>query len=80
MPAWKPGQSGNPNGRPRKDRHFIGPKLPKMGIKQYNIRRVKAYLVANLGCSQKEVCRALDLNSSTVRAAVYTIRGKVCGS
>jgi len=79
MPAWKPGQSGNPNGRPKKDRHFIGPKIPKIGIKQYNIRRVKHYLIANLGCSRKEVARALNLNISTVRAAINTIRGKAWG-
>lgn len=78
MPKWVRGQSSpNPNGRPRKDRDFIGPKLPKMGIKERNIRRVRLYLMNNLGCSQKEVARALSLNACTVRSAIYTIRGKV---
>ena len=42
----------------------------------YNVERVRSYLENNLGCSRKEVIRALDLNPRTVAKAIKIIRGQ----
>lgn len=44
-------------------------------VEAHNVERVRAYLATNLGCSRKEVIRALGLNSRTVAKAVRIIRG-----
>ena len=45
-------------------------------LKFYNTERVRGYLEQNLGCSKKEVIRALELNGRTVSRAIRAIRGE----
>lgn len=42
----------------------------------HNVERVRSYLERNLGCSKKEVIRALDLHPRTVAKAIKIIREK----
>lgn len=41
----------------------------------FNVERVRGYLEGNLGCSKKEIIRALELNPRTVAKAIRIIRG-----
>lgn len=55
----------------------LGPLILRSGspeLKRYNIERVRGYLERNLGCTQKEVQRALNLSHHTVQKAVASIR------
>lgn len=45
-------------------------------LEAFNIERVRSYLERNLGCTRKEVMRALRLSSHTVAKAVKVIRGQ----
>jgi hypothetical protein len=45
-------------------------------LERYNIERVRGYLEKNLGCSNKEVIRALHLHPRTVAKAIRIIRSE----
>ena len=45
-------------------------------LKFYNTERVRGYLEQNLGCTNKEAARALDIDARTVSRAIRAIRGE----
>jgi hypothetical protein len=49
----------------------------KRHIELHNIERVRTYLENNLGCIQKEVCNALELDRRTVAKAIKIIRSQL---
>ncbi|MEY9168870.1 hypothetical protein ACVII1_000201 [Bradyrhizobium elkanii] len=49
-------------------------------LEAFNVERVRGYLECNLGCTKKEVIRALGLNPRTVAKAIKIIRANAHGS